>query len=253
MSKRPSREWFLDCLAVASEFYLMADETTDVADWAELTIFVCYVDSNMHSLTEELLGLIEIVRSKSAEVLCEKICEVLKEKGVDVSLMRFNGFDSTNTMSWEISGLQRRLCHICLHSKYINCKNHQLALVFVHLISKHICLLRKLMHPFMAVWKFMRYSSVKAAIFGTTQFAEGQKNLKLLKTAPTWWLTHREVSKCLVSRMESLINALDTIITNKSEPESKDYETSYWNLITCSFYCYYCSDAYQQVLKVSSE
>ena len=139
----------------------------------------------MHSLTEELLGLIGIVGSKGAEVLCEKICEVLKEKGVDVSLMRLNDFDSTNTMNREISGLQRRFCHICLHSKYINCKNNQLALVFVHLISKHKCLLRKLMHPFMAVLKFMKYSSVKAAIFGTTQSAEGQKNLKLLKAAPT--------------------------------------------------------------------
>ena len=45
----------------------MADETTDIADRAELAIFVCYVDSNKHSITEEFLGLVEIVRSKSAK------------------------------------------------------------------------------------------------------------------------------------------------------------------------------------------
>ena len=101
---------FLDRLAAASEFSLMADETTDIADQAELAILVCYVDSDKHSITEEFLGLVEIVGSKGAEALCEKICKVLQEKGVDVSLMRFNGFNGTNTMRGEISGLQRRFC-----------------------------------------------------------------------------------------------------------------------------------------------
>ena len=58
---------FLDHLTAASEFSLMADEATDIADQADLAIFVHYVDSNKHSITEEFLGLAEIVRSKSAE------------------------------------------------------------------------------------------------------------------------------------------------------------------------------------------
>ena len=90
-----------------------------------LLIFARYVDSNKHSITEEFLGLVEIVGSKGAAALCKKICKVLLEKGVDVSLMRFNGFDGTNTMSGEISGLQRRFCHVCPHSKYVNCRNHR--------------------------------------------------------------------------------------------------------------------------------
>ena len=198
----------------------MADETTDIADQAELAILVCYVDSDKHSITEEFLGLVEIVGSKGAEALCEKICKVLQEKGVDVSLMRFNGFNGTNTMRGEISGLQRRFCHVCPHSKYINCRNHCLHLVFVHLIPKHKCL-KEVYASIMAVWKLMKYSSVKAADFGAAQSAEGQRNLKLLKAASTRWLSHGEASKRLVSRMESLINALDTIINNKSEPEIK--------------------------------
>ena len=32
----------------------------------------------------------------------------------------------------ERSGLQRRLSHEAPHSKYVNCRNHRLALVFVH-------------------------------------------------------------------------------------------------------------------------
>ena len=44
--------------------------------------------------------------TEGAEALREKICEVLTEKGVDISLMTFNSFTRTNTMSGEILGLQ---------------------------------------------------------------------------------------------------------------------------------------------------
>ena len=61
MYKQPSRKWFFRSLTAASEFSLMADKTTDIANQAELTISVHYVDSNKHSITEEFLGLVEVV------------------------------------------------------------------------------------------------------------------------------------------------------------------------------------------------
>ena len=67
---------FLDHLTVSSEFSLMADETTNIADWAELAIFVHYVDSDRHSITEKFVSLLDI----------EKICEIFKEKEVDVKV-----------------------------------------------------------------------------------------------------------------------------------------------------------------------
>ena len=50
----------------------------------------------------------------------------------------------------------------------------------VHLILKHKCL-KEVNASIMAVWKLMKYSSVKATVFGTAQAADGQKNLKLFK------------------------------------------------------------------------
>ena len=43
---------------------------------------------------------------KPTKVLFKLICEVLQDKGVDINQIQFNGFDGTNTMSGEISGLQ---------------------------------------------------------------------------------------------------------------------------------------------------
>ena len=198
----------------------MADETTDMADRAELSIFIRYVDSDSHEVKEEFLGLVEVVGSKGTETLFKLICEVLQDKGVYINQMRFNGFDGTNTMSGEISGLQRRLRHLVPHSKYINCRNHRLALVFVHLLPKYKTLM-DVDAIIISVWKLMKYSTVKPSVFGAAQTAVGEKNLKLLKAAPTRWLSHGEASKRLVSRFESLVDALDTLISGKAAPDIK--------------------------------
>ena len=57
-------EEFLSRLAAASDFSLMADETTDVADRAELSIFIRYVDADTHQISEKFLGLVEVVEVK---------------------------------------------------------------------------------------------------------------------------------------------------------------------------------------------
>ena len=41
----------------------MADETTDMADRAELSIFIWYVDSDNHKVKEEFLAFVEVVGS----------------------------------------------------------------------------------------------------------------------------------------------------------------------------------------------
>ena len=77
-------EGFKNKLLAACDFSLMTDETTDISDRAELAIFVRYVDSDNHQVTEEFLGLVEVYGSKGAEALFNLISEVLKSKGIDI-------------------------------------------------------------------------------------------------------------------------------------------------------------------------
>ena len=112
----------------------MAHETTDVSDRAELATFVRYVDSDSNDVKEEFLGLVLIKENKSPAQICEKVSELFRDKEIELSNMRFSGLDGTNSMSGEIIGLQRGLRHLSPHMKFINCRNHRLALVFVHLL-----------------------------------------------------------------------------------------------------------------------
>ena len=63
----------------------------------------------------------------------------------------------------------------------------------------------------------MEYSTVKSAILGEAQEASGQKKLKLLKAATTLWLSHREASKRIISRFETIVDALDSIINRNKD------------------------------------
>ena len=78
-------------------------------------------------------------------------------------------------MSGERSGLQRRLRHEAPHSKYVNCHNHRLALVFVHL-TPQFKQLREVDATVLALWKAFKYSSIKASVFKYAQETEGLEN-----------------------------------------------------------------------------
>ena len=99
------------------------------------------------------------------------------------------------------------------HAKYANCRNHWLALVFVYLISK-FQVLADVDALILAVWKLTKYFSVKASVFGAAQTVEGLENIKLLKAAPTCWLSYGDRLQKLVSQFEPLVNCLDTLITD---------------------------------------
>lgn len=78
----------------------------------------------------------------------------------------------------------------------------------------------------LSVWKLMKYSTVKAAVFREAQTVENQKKMKLLKVSTTRWLSHGDSSKRLVSRFTSLKNALDALIQEKTVPEVKGIRDS---------------------------
>ena len=143
-------------------------------------IFLHYVNLDSHQVTEEFLGLVEIYGSKGAEALFNLTCDVLKHKGIDIKQMRFNGVDGTNTMKGERSELQRRFRCEVPHTKNINCRNHKLALVFVHLLPNFKAL-QNVDSVLLSSWKMMKYSTGRNAVFGEAQETLGRKNVNSLK------------------------------------------------------------------------
>ena len=101
------------------------------------------------------------MKYKIVKALCQKICEVFSGKGLDIKQLIFHGLDRTNAMSGKRLGLQKRLCHEAPHSKYVNCCNDSLALIFVYLMPQ-FKQLRGVDATVLALWKVFKYSSIKA-------------------------------------------------------------------------------------------
>ena len=125
----------LSHLITRTDFSISADEITDFSDQAELVTFVRYTDSDFHDVKEEFSGLVQIKGNTGAAKICEKTIEIFHDKGIGLG-MRFSGFDGLNSISGTITDLQQCLHHLSPHMKYINCQNHWLPLIFVHLLKE---------------------------------------------------------------------------------------------------------------------
>ena len=114
----------------------MAHETA-VSDRAELATFVRYVDSDSNDVKEEFLGLVLIKENKGPAQICEKVSELFRDKGIELSNMRFSGLDGTNSMSGERDNRAAATTTSFISSYEVyNCRNRRLALVFVHLLKE---------------------------------------------------------------------------------------------------------------------
>ena len=132
----------------------------------------------------------------------------------------FSGLHGTNVMNGEQKGLQHLICHIAPHSQYLNCRNHRLALCLVHLIARYRKLL-ELDGVLFSLWKMLRYSPIKQAIFEQAQEGSNLKPLKVLKACTTRWLTHGESCIRIISRFHPLIGTLVVVFFEIRDTEAK--------------------------------
>ena len=197
-------------LIAAGDFTILADESTDEADHSQMSIFVCFVDAFGNKPVEIFLGIVKLTTSKKAVDLHEIIIKHLESKNLDSLCIRFSGLDGTNTMNGEQKGLQHLIRHTAPHSQYLNYRNHRLALCLVHLIPCYQELL-ELHGVLFSLWKTLKYSSIKQAIFEQAQEASNLKFLNVLKACTTRWLLHSESCIRIISRFHPLINAVDVI------------------------------------------
>ena len=119
----------------ASQFIsIMADESADVSSKEELSVCGRWLESGKP--VEHFLGIIH-AQEVNAESLTRYLLKFLQEKGISLKKMCGLGFDGTNTMSGNKSGVQIRIgCHTP-SALFVHCRCHQLQLAAVHAANEH--------------------------------------------------------------------------------------------------------------------
>ena len=180
-------------------------------------IFLSCYNEDDQEFVMEYLALLEVPPTKSATLL-DEVVKILKEQETELCCL-----DGTNSMSREISGLQR-IHHISPHSMYVNCRCHRLALCFKHLIDQ-FSWLAKLDKLLLGLWKSFHYSTLNWSIITEIQKAYGMKALHLVKAVVTRWLSHGATCKRCLERYEEILEALDQVLVAKPNPEISGYRS----------------------------
>ena len=67
-------------LIAAGDFTILADESTDEADYSQMSVFVHFVDAFDNKAVERFSGIVKLTTSKKAVDLHEIIMKVLSQK-----------------------------------------------------------------------------------------------------------------------------------------------------------------------------
>ena len=124
--------------------------------------------------------------------------------------------NGATTMSDGTSGLERRLQHEVPYSRYVNCSNHKLALVFVRIMKMSIY--------YVFYWSWcLAFSSIEifiyercCTVFSESQSEELKKHLNLLKAATIKWLSYMKFSRFVLIRFEFLFQCIGHSLSWKS-------------------------------------
>ena len=115
---------------------MLADETTDVSTSEQLSISVRFVDTTASQLKlrEEFLGFVAVT-STTGESIAEVILSTLENWGLNVSLLRGQGYDGASNMSGKFRGVQAIIRSHVPSAVYLHCRAHSLNLAVVHSCS----------------------------------------------------------------------------------------------------------------------
>ena len=121
-----------DC-QLAHFFTILADETTDVSTTEQLSICVRFVDTSgsQVKLREDFLGFIAVT-STTGESIAEVILSALEKWGLDIDLLRGQGYDRASNMSGKFKGVQAVIKNCVPSAVYLHCRAHSLNLAVVH-------------------------------------------------------------------------------------------------------------------------
>lgn len=194
---------------VSGTFYsVLADDTTDIAGMKQLSLsirYVCNVE-NKWMIQEEFIGFAEAIEA-TGEGLAKLILQQLHSSGLDLSLLRGQGYDGCSTMSGKEKGVQAVISQKWPKALYFHCASHRLNLALVH--SAEEPLVRNAMSTIQTCATFLSNSSKRLQIFKRHADMCDEHCLRApKKLCPTRWI---ESHKSVIAFKEAIPVTIETL------------------------------------------
>uniref|UniRef100_H3A841 DUF4371 domain-containing protein n=1 Tax=Latimeria chalumnae TaxID=7897 RepID=H3A841_LATCH len=176
------------------------------------------------NINESLLGFHEVSGQSGTNLEGDIKC--IKDKGLELSKLRGQGYDGAANMSRMYSGVQVRIAEKELNTRYVHCAAHNLNLV----LNDSVRTVTELQNFYGLVETLFGHSINQWALLSSFVSKFG---LTLKRLCPKCWSSHYDSLVALRYRYRDILKALSQIIlkTNKPEDSSLHKHLESFNVI----------------------
>ncbi len=210
------KEQILDQLKSSPYFSLMADESTDIASKEELSICARWLENGR--AVEHFLGIVN-AHEVHAEAIIQYLLQFLSDNGIPLIKLRGLGFDGTNTMSGNNTGVQVRIRHFCPSALFVHCTYHRLQLAAIHASSEHTEV-KRMLGTLLTIWKAFHYSPKKAEKLTEIEAVLHTPELKMLKPSDTRWLAQERCVRAVRQTLPAIVTTFEAIYEGSGDAEA---------------------------------
>ncbi|CAF1440220.1 unnamed protein product, partial [Didymodactylos carnosus] len=177
---------------------IMADEGTDINHYQNLSICIRYCNQDT-----------------DAQTIFDTIVKELKSKNIDMTKIRFTGFDGASVFSEECNGVSAKFRQIYSNSiLFIHCRAHILQLCLLS-ACEDIPEVQESLLALKSLFNFINRSSTRLARFNDIQTLLKHPQLKLIQPGDTRWLSYSRSINAVIRCYEPLMITLEHIANER--------------------------------------
>lgn len=195
-------------------FTVLADETADISNTEQMSIVLRYVD-NECNIKEDFIQFTSCRTGISGEALSTNIISILQKLGLDINLLRGQGYDGAGNMAGCRSGVAARIQALVPLAVYVHCFSHKLNLAIVGACD--IITIRNAMGVISQVAKFFDNSPNRQEALRKKSMEEVQSSKKnhLLDLCRTRWVYRHTALEHFNDLYEVVVDVLNEMKHSK--------------------------------------
>lgn len=203
-----------------SFFTVLADEVADVSVTEQLCIVLRYVNKACE-IKEHFLEFVSCECGVTGEALSSLILSTLQKHGLDITLLRGQGYDGAGAMIGSVKGVAARIRAQVPLAVYTHCFSHKLNLVIVN--SCKIQSIRNAMGSISKISSFFGYPKRQTALENKIKETEQpNKKRRLLDVCRTRWVYRHDALENFGQFYEAIVDVFEDIKTAPAQDWNSD-------------------------------
>ena len=194
----------------AGYFAVIVDSTIDISRVDQFSLSVRYVTEHGDAI-ERFIQFCELPEA-SAEVFFKTLLKAVTDLGLSMDMCYGQSYDGANTMSGEISGLQKRVREIAPHAIFTHCCAHNLNLILIDAVSSNIQT-QLFFGTLESIYTFFSGSLPRLSILKEEQRNNIESfSLTLKRLSDTRWASRKTAVDSILQNLPALVLALRRIV-----------------------------------------